>query len=59
MVKSAMNLDTHVVGLLRRALDAKEPERQKLDEIVRLMAKWRSTLIQNTIVKEYGTAVQL
>ena len=54
-----MNLDTHVVGLLRRALDAKAPERQKLDEIVRLMAKWRSTLIQNTIVKEYGTAVQL
>jgi hypothetical protein len=26
-----------VVGLLRRALDAKAPERQKLDEIVRLM----------------------
>ena len=36
----------------------KRPNGRSSTEIVRLMAKWRSTLIQNTIVKEYGTAVQ-
>jgi hypothetical protein len=53
-----MDLDTHVIGLLRSALDAKATERQKLNAILRVMAKWRSTQLQAAVVKECGTVVQ-
>jgi hypothetical protein len=53
-----MELDTQVLSQLRRIVEAKAPERTALDNALRLVAKWRSVLIQNTVIQQCGTAVQ-
>ena len=41
-----------------RLVKSKAPERVALDNALRLIAKWRSVLIQNTIIQKCGTVVQ-
>ena len=53
-----MSLDTRVLDGLRHVVQKPLSEREILDDALRLMAKWRSTLIQNTVVQQYGTTVQ-
>jgi hypothetical protein len=51
-------LHEHVEQLLRRQLDAPGALPEKLNIALRLLAKYRSTLIQNTVVQQYGATVQ-
>ncbi len=51
-------LHEHVGQLLRRHLDAPGALPDKLNNALRMLAKYRATLIQNTVVQQCGTTVQ-
>jgi hypothetical protein len=51
-------LHEHVAQLLRQQLDAPGAMPDKLNNALRLLAKYRSTLIQNTVVQHCGSTVQ-
>lgn len=51
------NLHEHVLQLLRNLIAAENAPEVKLLESLRLLAKYRSTLIQNTLIRETGTTV--
>ncbi len=53
-----MSLHDNVRNSLLQGLSGSEPATiQSLNESMRLMAKWRSHLLENTIIKELGTTV--
>jgi hypothetical protein len=52
------SLHEHVDQLLRRQLDADAALPEKLNLALRLLAKYRATLLQNTVVQQCGTTVQ-
>jgi hypothetical protein len=52
------NLHEHVGQLLRQQMDAPGELPDKLNNALRLLAKYRSTLIQNTVVQQCGSTVQ-
>ena len=53
-----MSLHENVRNSLLQGLSKSEPATmQSLNESLRLMAKWRSHLLENTIIKELGTKV--
>jgi hypothetical protein len=52
------NLHEHVGQLLRRQMDAPGAMAETLNAALRLLAKYRSTLIQNTVVQQCGSTVQ-
>ncbi|HET7884042.1 MAG TPA: class I SAM-dependent methyltransferase [Acetobacteraceae bacterium] len=52
------SLHEHVDQLLRRQLDADVALPDKLNLALRLLAKYRATLLQNTVVQQCGTTVQ-
>jgi hypothetical protein len=51
-------LHEHVAQLLRQQLDAANAPAEKLNAALRLLAKYRATLIQNTLVQQCGSTVQ-
>jgi hypothetical protein len=51
-------LHEHVAQLLRQQLDAPGAVPDKLNAALRLLSKYRSTLIQNTVVQQCGPTVQ-
>ena len=51
-------LHEHVGQLLRQHLDAPGALPDKLNNALRLLAKYRATLIQNTVVQQCGSTVQ-
>jgi hypothetical protein len=51
-------LHEHVEQLLRRQLDAPAALPEKLNLALRVLAKYRATLIQNTVVQQCGATVQ-
>jgi hypothetical protein len=51
-------LHEHVEQLLRRQIDAPGALPDKLNAALRLLAKYRATLIQNTVVQQCGLIVQ-
>jgi hypothetical protein len=51
-------LHEHVTQLLRQQLDAPGELPDKLNNALRLLSKYRSTLIQNTVVQQCGSTVQ-
>jgi hypothetical protein len=51
-------LHEHVEQLLRRQLDTPGALPEKLNIALRLLAKYRATLIQNTVVQQCGATVQ-
>jgi hypothetical protein len=51
-------LHEHVEGLLRQQLDAPGALADRLNAALRLLAKYRATLLQNTVVQQCGTTVQ-
>lgn len=53
-----MGLDQVALGHVTRILNSDLPERQKLEQILRALAKWRSQLIGSTLVAHSGTVVQ-
>jgi hypothetical protein len=52
------NLHEHVEQLLRRQLDAPGALPDKLNAALRVLAKYRATLLQNTVVQHCGAVVQ-
>ena len=55
----ASPLAEKVFGLLKdEVLDGSEITNIKLNQALRLLAKWRSVLIQNTLIEQEGTIVQ-
>jgi hypothetical protein len=52
------SLHEHVEQRLRQQLDVPGALPDKLNTALRLLAKYRSTLIQNTVVQQCGSAVQ-
>jgi hypothetical protein len=52
------NLHETVLGMLEGILHAKADTPTKLNQALRVLAKYRSTLLQNTIAKNYGVTVQ-
>jgi hypothetical protein len=53
-----MDLHAHVLAELRRIAETKALERAVLEHALRLLAKWRSVLVQNTIVEKCGAVIQ-
>jgi hypothetical protein len=53
-----MNSHADFLDQLRRIIGAVESERVILERALRFLAKWRSQLIQNTVIAECGTIVQ-
>ena len=54
----ASNLTDKVHGLLKKSLlDLPEVDIANLNDSLRLLAKWRSVLIQNTLIKKEGTKI--
>lgn len=54
-----MNLHTHVRQQLQaQTQQAAEDEAARLNQALRLLSKWRSVLIQNTVLAQSGTAVR-
>jgi hypothetical protein len=51
-------LHEHVEQVLRRQLDAPGALPDRLNIALRLLAKYRATLIQNTVVQQCGPTVQ-
>jgi hypothetical protein len=51
-------LHEHVGQLLRQQLDAPGAMPEKLNTALRLLSKYRATLIQNTVVQQCGSTVQ-
>jgi hypothetical protein len=51
------NLHEHALQLLQKTLANPVGAEAKLNESLRLLAKYRATLIQNTLVRESGTTV--
>jgi hypothetical protein len=51
-------LHEHVEQLVRQQLDAPGALAEKLNNALRLLAKYRATLIQNTVVQQCGSTVQ-
>ncbi len=51
-------LHEHVEQLLRRQLDAPGGLAEKLNNALRILTKYRATLIQNTVVQQCGLTVQ-
>jgi hypothetical protein len=51
-------LHEHVAQLLRQQLDAPGALPDRLNAALRLLAKYRATLIQNTVVQQCGATVQ-
>lgn len=56
--KPPNDLNAKVLDELSLILNAPHLPRSKLDASLRLLAKWRSVLIQNTLLKELGPVVQ-
>src|SRR5215472_7140657 len=52
------SLHEHVDQLLRQQLDADGALPETLNLALRLLAKYRATLLQNTVVQQCGTTVQ-
>jgi hypothetical protein len=52
------NLHDHVLGLLAATLQSNADTPTKLNQSLRVLAKYRSTLLQNTIAKNDGVKVQ-
>src|SRR3982751_6444134 len=53
-----MGLDQVALGHVTRILNANLPERQKLEQTLRALAKWRSQLIGSTLVARSGTVIR-
>ncbi|MGI8527335.1 MAG: hypothetical protein ACR2K5_14395 [Pseudolabrys sp.] len=53
-----MHLDATIREQGRRILEAPAADRAALDAALRLLSKWRSHLIQNSIISDVGTDVQ-
>ncbi|WP_230531646.1 hypothetical protein [Microvirga roseola] len=53
-----MGLDQVALGHITKILESDRPERQKLEQTLRALAKWRSQLIGSTLVARAGTVVQ-
>ena len=53
-----MGLDRVALEHVTRILNADLPERQKLEQTLRALAKWRSQLIGSTLVARSGTTIQ-
>jgi len=53
-----MGLDRVALEHVTRILNADLPERQKLEQALRALAKWRSQLIGSTLVARSGTTIQ-
>lgn len=53
-----MGLDRAALEHVTRILNADLPERQKLEQALRALAKWRSQLIGSTLVARSGTTIQ-
>lgn len=54
-----MSFDQHVAGLLKSMVNQPEfASRGGLESALRLLAKWRSKLIDNTVVARHGTVIQ-
>ena len=53
-----MELNAHVLGELRRIVETKAPERTVLFNALHVVAKWRSVIIEKTVVDKCGTVVQ-
>jgi hypothetical protein len=53
-----MGLDQVALAHVTRILNSNLPERQKLEQTLRALAKWRSQLIGSTLVAHSGTIVQ-
>jgi len=52
-----MNLHQHIQSQLLVLLNQAPPSEASLNNALRLLAKYRSTLIQNTLVQQHGTRV--
>jgi hypothetical protein len=53
-----MDINANVRDRLKRIVQASAPDRAALDAALRLLSKWRSHLIQNSVIQEIGTDVQ-
>jgi hypothetical protein len=53
-----MGLDQVALEHITRIMSSNLPERQKLEQTLRALAKWRSQLIGSTLVAHSGTVVQ-
>lgn len=53
-----MGLDQVALEHITKIMSSKLPERQKLEQTLRALAKWRSQLIGSTLVAHSGTVVQ-
>ena len=51
------NFANHVKAQLSAVLDQSQDETAQLNNALRLLSKWRSALIQNTLVTQQGTTV--
>jgi predicted O-methyltransferase YrrM len=52
-----MTLDETVLQQLVATLNSSAPKAEQLNGALRLLAKWRSTLIQNSVLRQSGTVV--
>lgn len=53
-----MGLDQVALEHITKIMSSNLPERQKLEQTLRALAKWRSQLIGSTLVAHSGTVVQ-
>jgi hypothetical protein len=53
-----MDLDSSVLLQLAQLMEGGASARKKLEAGLRLLAKWRSVLIQNTVLQEHGAVIQ-